>query len=277
MEDRPSHRRAPAGAVRILFAIVVAIAGSAGLAEAAGGPSVVEKSKTASLPNDNQAHSVAATCPKGSAVSGGGLKLSDPADDYFQGSYPQGGSWKALGYRPTTSTGSSSVTALAMCLHGATISRKSKTRTLPGDLTPTGVVAKCPKGTRLTGGGVEVGDPNVDSVEGSYPSGKSGWKAVAYRNDISGDSTVTSHALCVKHASTSVAKKAEALKDGGAVREAVARCPKGTVVTGGGARVSDTSQDFVQGSFAQGHRGWAAKGVGPTGTKLTAYALCLKG
>jgi hypothetical protein len=164
-----------------------------------------------------------------------------------------------------------------MCLHGATISQKSKTRTLPSDITLTSVVAKCPKGTQLTGGGVEVGDPDVDSVEGSYPSGKSGWKGVAIRNAISGDSTVTSHALCVKHASTSVAKKAEALKDGGAVREAVAKCPKGTVVTGGGAQLSDPSQDYVQGSFAQGDRGWAAQGVGSSGNKLTAYALCLKG
>jgi hypothetical protein len=276
MEDRPPHRRAPARARRVLFAVVVAIAGSAGLAQAAGGPSVVEKSKTASLPNDNQAHSVAATCPKGTEVSGGGLKLSDPVDDYFQGSYPQGDSWTALGYRTTTSTGSSSVTALAMCLHGTTISPKSKTRTLPGDITLTSVVAKCPKGTQLTGGGVEVGDPNVDSVEGSYPSGKSGWKGVAYRNSPS-DSTLTSHALCVKHASTSVVKKTEALKDGGAVREAVAKCPKGTVVTGGGAQLSDPSQDYVQGSFAQGDRGWAAQGVGFSGNKLIAYAVCLKG
>jgi hypothetical protein len=275
MEDRPSHRRTPARWAKAAIALAAFAALGAGLAYAAGGPSVVQKSKTASLPNDNLAHSVKASCPKGTKVSGGGLKLSDPHDDYFQGSYPKGKTWTAFGYRASTFPGASNVTASAMCLHGAAVSQESKARTLPNSGNDVSVVAECPKGTELSGGGVELGDPNVDGVFGSYPSGKSGWKAVAYRNTPSGNSQVTSHALCAKNVKVTVAKKSEPLLDGGGVHDAVAKCPSGTVVSGGGAKVSHPS-DYVQGSFAQGDRAWVAQGVGFSDTKVTAYALCLK-
>jgi hypothetical protein len=57
--------------------------------------------------------------------------------------------------------------------------------------------ATCPPGFLVTGGGIRLGNPNNEFVEGSYPTGKNSWTAVAFRgNNKTGNSTVTAIAVC---------------------------------------------------------------------------------
>jgi hypothetical protein len=64
-----------------------------------------------------------------------------------------------------------------------------------GEVTTT---ANCPAGFKVTGGGIRVGQPSNDFVEGSYQSGN-GWTAVAFRgNNKTGNSTLTAVAVCAQ-------------------------------------------------------------------------------
>jgi hypothetical protein len=65
--------------------------------------------------------------------------------------------------------------------------------TLPADSDTHTVTAKCPKGTKMTGGGAELSEPYDDFLQGSYPTGKRGWTAAGYDEGI-----VTAHVLCLK-------------------------------------------------------------------------------
>jgi hypothetical protein len=86
-----------------------------------------------------------------------------------------------------------SILALAGVASGAKLSTKSETATLPADSDTHTVTAKCPKGTKMTGGGAELSEPYDDFLQGSYPTGKRGWTAAGYDEGI-----VTAHVLCLK-------------------------------------------------------------------------------
>jgi hypothetical protein len=65
---------------------------------------------------------------------------------------------------------------------------------------------------------------------------------------------------------------------GGSTPEsATATCPSGLNVTGGGARVSDEPNDYVNDSYPEGRTGWTANGVhssATTGPTMTVTAIC---
>jgi len=81
--------------------------------------------QTAALPNTGSctaggadctgAVTVTANCPSGFRVTGGGIRMGDPNDDFVQGSYAAGNGWTAVGWRGNNKTGNSTVTAVAVC------------------------------------------------------------------------------------------------------------------------------------------------------------------
>jgi len=69
----------------IVASVAAMLTLTVGVAYATG---VTLKSKTVTLPNDADPHSASAKCPLGTHAAGGGVKLSDKASDYIQGSHP---------------------------------------------------------------------------------------------------------------------------------------------------------------------------------------------
>jgi hypothetical protein len=72
---------------------------------------LTRRSESFDMPDDGDTHTVTATCPKKTKATGGGIELSEPYDDYDQGSYPSGKrAWTAAGYDGGV------VTAHVLCL-----------------------------------------------------------------------------------------------------------------------------------------------------------------
>jgi hypothetical protein len=155
------------------------------------GAKLTTETATADILNDAQAHSVTAKCPKGTKVAGGGVQLSNDVDNEIGGSYPSGKrEWTAVG-EPSSETGE--VIASARCLKGARLVRRSASLDMPGDGATHTVTAKCPKGSKATGGGIELSEPYDDYVQGTYPTGKREWTAAGYDEGV-----VTAHVVCLK-------------------------------------------------------------------------------
>jgi hypothetical protein len=75
------------------------------------GAKITRRSESFDMPDDSDTHTVTAKCPKQTKATGGGIELSEPYDDYDQGSYPTGKrEWTAAGYDAGV------VTAHVVCL-----------------------------------------------------------------------------------------------------------------------------------------------------------------
>jgi hypothetical protein len=148
-------------------------------------------SKTAPVPADGSSHKAVAICPRGTRVAGGGIKIDD--DDILEtaGSYPSSPrAWTAVA-RPTGTPGE--VTAFARCLSGKKLIQRSRAINMPSDAQTHEVTARCPEGTKLTGGGLELAEPNGNYLQGSYPEGRRSWTAAGYDGGV-----LTAHAICMK-------------------------------------------------------------------------------
>jgi hypothetical protein len=170
------------------------------------------------------------------------------------------------------------VLVLAGVAYGASVTTKSKTKTLPPDGAAHDATAKCSSG-KVTGGGVKLSDPVNDLAQASHPAGKHGWRAGAYRSNLqSTNAKYTVFARCLDKGRLSTKTKLRGLPSDGNAYLATVKCPLGTKPAGGGAKLTDETNDFFQGTYPSGERSWtavAASGFG--GTKFAAQARCLKG
>ena len=157
--------------------------------------------------------------------------------------------------------------------YGAQVATKSESATLPADGTTHTVTAKCPNGANATAGGIRLSDDVDDYVQGTYPTGQGKWTAAGFRYPLQPDAEFTAFARCMTGAKTSTEDKTKPLADSETIVKA--KCPKGTVVSGGGAQLADDAGDYASGSFPSGQREWTAVGHGSS--DLTAQARCLKG
>jgi hypothetical protein len=262
------RRAAPAAGAIALLAVIVGVASGAKLST---------KTATATLPDDQVTHTATAECKQGSKVVGGGRQLSDDVNDYAASSHPTGKKqWTAGGLRTSDQTGASEVTAFARCLKGAKVSIKSATIGLPDDPAAHSVTAKCPKGSKVSGGGAAVApdDPFNDAEPaGSYPSGKREWTAVG--EAYVPDAELTSFAVCLKDSKITRRSESFAMPNDGDTHLVTAKCPRKTKALGGGLELSEAYDDYDQGSYPSGKRGWTAAGYDGPG-EVTAHVLCLK-
>src|SRR6476646_531188 len=91
-----------------------------------GSPSVSGAKDSAPLPNDQGIHSATTKCTGGTSVVGGGIRFTDPVNDYHEGSYPKGSnSWKTVAYGGLGAPSDATNTAYARCLKGANVIVKS--------------------------------------------------------------------------------------------------------------------------------------------------------
>jgi hypothetical protein len=253
----------------------LAVAGMASSALAQGGASVSGSTSDATLPNDNAAHSTTATCPRGKALVGGGIRFSDPVNDYAEGTYPKGKrGLKAVAFGGMSAP-NATLTAYARCLTGADVKVKTFSEFVPPESSIT-AAAKCPDGSAIGGGGIKLSDENSDYVAASYPAGDA-WKATSYNGSPEDVHKVTAYAFCVAGVKSVVAEKKADLVGERVPVKAKAKCPKHTELSGGGIKVGSAYSDYAGSTYPSGEA-WVSKGAaGSLGdSTIRSFAVCLK-
>jgi hypothetical protein len=229
--------------------------------------SISTETKKVSLPADGTTHTATAKCAHGE-VTGGGTKLSDDINDFAQGSYPAGDDgWTAAAYRDADHVTTEQFTASARCVTNEKVSSDKGTKALGSNAEARTAVAHCANGTHVAGGGGKLSDDVSDYFSGSYPKGNDAWAAVGH-----GVGKITSTARCIKGGVT-IKRKTTDLENDSDTHRVTAHCPNGMKSTGGGARLNDPFNDFVQGTYPAGPDGWTAAGYGAG--KVTAFVVCV--
>jgi len=133
-------------------------------------------------------------------------------------------------------------------------------------------VADCPSGSIVTGGGYG-GNDNL-FVYNSSKTGN-GWQVYA-RNKTGSSQLLNAYAICLSNTKGSSSQVNQVSTSGSGIGHAVANCPAGSVVTGGGFAGNDNL--FVYNSSMSGN-GWQvyAKNTSGSSQLLNAYAICLAG
>jgi hypothetical protein len=261
------------GRVGLFAAALVALAAFAAVAS---GAKLSTKTATVTLPPlTGETQAATAKCPKGTKATGGGLQLSAPTDDFFQGSYPVGKRrWTATGARNSGPEGAE-LTAFARCLKDAKVSTETASLVLPADNNAHNVTAMCPRGTKVGGGGVQVSNDDflVAAPDSSFPSGKRTWTAVGETLAGAAGIDLTASARCLKHAKLVRSSATVEMPDDSEAHSVTVNCPNGKAV-GGGVELSEPTSEYPQGSYPVGKRSWTAWGY--DSGLLTAHVVCLK-
>jgi hypothetical protein len=137
------------------------------------------------------------------------------------------------------------------------------------------VTAECPSNGVVVGGGYSASSQLF--VYGSTMD-SNGWKVFA-RNDGSSSQTLSAYAVCLFNtAGTSVEEDGQASVPGGQTGDAIATCPPGSVVTGGGFAQHSSGDLYIYNSTPFGN-GWRAYADNPSGSSqlFSVYATCLSG
>jgi hypothetical protein len=244
---RLSWRRSIAAFGAASVAALIAI----GTAAAASSDVLVYQPKTktvptSTLPRVNGRTFDHADCPGTEPhVTGGGVKLSGDnsnLDLAVTATLGGGGHWLAEAKNSSGSNAQMRVTAI--CTKSGAFTYPHHDSTVPPHQTVLADV-HCPRGTKLTGGGVSTSSqsPKV-VVSQSSPEGHTGWSGFV-NNDTSSAKTMTVQAVCadsgkyryVDSLATPIPTHGQA--------SVVATCPSGSQVTGGGV-ATDTAGTGVE-------------------------------
>jgi len=134
--------------------------------------------------------------------------------------------------------------------------------------------AACPSGSIVTGGGFAAGN---NMVAYTHSMVGNGWRAYVKNNSAS-DQLLNAYAICLSNTGgTTNQYWTQVTASAGGIGHAVAICPAGSVVTGGGY-ASNPDNLQVYNSMKNGN-GWEtyAKNLSGSDQLLNAYAICLSG
>jgi len=242
-------------------------------------------------------------CPSGTSVVGGGVSTSGTGnDDVVASSAPIDGpdadskpddGWN--GYVANGEGGTETETTWAVCAMSGTYRYISATATLG---TRVARKVSCPAGTSVTGGGVHVTDASSspflrvntsEPLDGPDGDAKrdDGWMASA-SNRGDPTQTMTVYAICSTSGSFTYVTGPLLNLPAGGQKDAIANCPAGTKVTGGGVNVTGQSSllevsslrpvdgpddgfDFDDAWHARENNGTEAA------QKVNAFAVCMAG
>ncbi len=241
------------------------------LVAATTSPSVTQIAASVNIPAFKSG-SVAAECPAGTRVTGGGYTIGGYFSLNLINSSMIGNAWRVVA---STSSGSNGqLTAYAICVSGlsGTTTQAGKQISIPAQ-TSQGNTVTCPSGTTVTGGGFSQNNVEVFLTEqnqnGWTTSGKSGKGSSGLLN---------TYAICYGPASLStfsvLAQVVVAAKGEG---QAAAECPAGSLVTGGGFAINPPGNGRVHTMLKIGNAWRAVLKNLPTGTSsaLSVYATCM--
>jgi hypothetical protein len=210
------------------------------------------------------------TCPAGSVVTSGGYAASSGVRVWH--STKNGNGWRI--YATNTSGSSKLLNVYATCLYnsGGTTDIQLAQENIDAN-TQTNIIATCPGGTIVTGGGWVIGSD--DSVE-IYNSTKSdnGWQ-IYVNNTSGGTPLINAYAVCLSGASGSSDTESNTGNNIPANDNAhvVMSCPAGSYATGGG--FATNLGVTIYNSTISGN-GWQIYARNPFGTSktLNGYAVC---
>lgn len=241
--------------------------------------SLVEKSVPDATAASRQ---ITVQCGSGRIATHGGIKVgsanerSVPAD-----AFPLTARKWRLSVREFVSYPDVSASATVLCLKlkGAKLKIRKTKFDAPWVATRF-AEAKCTGKGKLVGGGIELPLPGTDQAVVSMPKSKKVWRAGMFRGSV-GDTGATVYAMCLETSAKvkRVASKEVSLPGDLTVKTAIAKCPKGWSVVGGGGEVSDQFNESVFSGYAPNKKSWATKayrGDVPGSGTVRSYALCIK-
>lgn len=134
--------------------------------------------------------------------------------------------------------------------------------------------ATCPSGTVMVGGGYHLTLAKMTqlvTISQDYPASANSWTATELNPQSGGTVTLTAYAACLTSSKTvapTIASAASA-SDG----TAVAACPTGTAILGGGFAQTANGANMIVASYPVTNT-WHAMQTGQLHAQYTAYALC---
>jgi hypothetical protein len=243
--------------------------------------------RSASVTFSGTPDTVVARCPAHKRLAGGAAGFTGSpgtgaafilgaAPNYFAPGIPPSRAYAGSG----SSNGQHELTAFATCTRHAGLRLVSHTRHGLSGLRR--VKVRCPRGTSVTGGGVSAG--LSDGIAESMPFDSGGDRGHApddgWTGRVSVKGSLTATAICTKKLDLAYRKATD--HDTGSL-SAVATCPAGTAVTGGGGKapggtgegldsllladIGDTNTTPEDGFLASGNATGAPK-------TLKAFAIC---
>jgi hypothetical protein len=135
--------------------------------------------------------------------------------------------------------------------------------------------ANCPAGTVVVGGGYAS---STDMFVYNRSKHENGWRVYAQSN-AGTDKPLFVYAVCLSGSGGSTEQVySQVTAAAGGIGHAVAACPAGSIVTGGGWAASHNGNVIVYNSTRSGN-GWQVYGSNVSGSDelLNAYAICLSG
>ncbi len=136
-------------------------------------------------------------------------------------------------------------------------------------------VASCPGSSVVTSGGYAA---SPDLLIYTHSRSDNGWSVYA-KNNSSSTKLLNAYAICLSNVSASSAQRVKQVTvPAGGVGHAIATCPGGSVVTGGGYASHSDGSLFIYNSSRSGN-GWQVYARNTSGTEkpFNAYAICLSG
>lgn len=220
--------------------------------------------------NAGSTENTTVNCPAGSVVTSGGYEANTGVRVWH--STKNGNGWRI--YATNTAGSSNLLNVYATCLSnsGGTTDIQVTQDYIDAN-TQTNIVAPCPAGTIVTGGGWVIGSDDVVEI---YNSSKldNGWE-IYVNNTGGGTPQINAYAICLSGVSGSsdavnnIGNNIPA-NDNAHIEMA---CPSGSVVTGGGFA---TNLGVTVYNSTKSGNGWQLYARNPTGSSqlLTGYAVC---
>jgi hypothetical protein len=233
------------------------------IAAGAGGISIVKK--TTFTPGGVSSRT--AKCQQDEHVLGGGF--STPGIGSFA---PTSKPAKSRGWKAVGDSDSGNASAYALCEQASArkLKKVSKATAVPGNGSDPGignVVAKCPRGWIVVSGGFSISPP-VFSVDLDKRTSARTWKA--HGLNYGEDAKFKAIALCESKGASQIRQHANTVVFGGpGTNTAVADCPAGTHLVGGGFKGY-----AVDKSRPLGPKKWEAQWNPGGPGSITSYAEC---
>jgi hypothetical protein len=239
------------------------------------------------VPDDDSGH-LDVVCREGTPTGGGAEISGDDNTLEISSTFPGGPLWYGSGNNESGSTQELTVTAI--CADRGRYKLRERTRMISAD-TSGGTKVHCPPGTRVTGGGADIGGTENNQLASTHPFDDGdpnkrpddGWAAAGNN----GDSDTTSFkvgAVCTASGKFVYRTRSASVAPDDVKFRSV-RCPRGTRVSGGGVdaragnEVAATAPIDRDDADTEPDDGWLG-GINNEGSdprRITAFAICNKG
>jgi hypothetical protein len=233
-------------------------------------PISVEQVEEIIVIDPGEVGSTTVTCPAGSVVVSGGYAGSNGLRIYH--SAMNGNGWRVYG--KNNSTNSKNMAVYATCLYqsgGSTSLEMSQSEIEASDVTQ--LVAGCPAGSVVTGGGFVIGANHpVEIYHGSKSD--NGWQ-IYVNNTGTETPLVNVYAVCLSgvSGSTTQVSQTNIVVPANDMAEGSKNCPAGSYITGGGFA---TNLGVIIHRTSLLDNGWFNIALNMTATQktLNTYAIC---